>query len=106
VFYQGYYEDCISRAYYSMYLAAKALLKTRKIEVKTHKGVISKFGSEFIEDGTIEKEYSKSIHKIEELREESDYLTFRKITEKEAKTVILDAKKFRDRIKIAINNLK
>ena len=39
----GFYEDAVSRAYYSMYFAAKALLLKRNITVKTHKGLLSKF---------------------------------------------------------------
>ena len=38
---EGFYEDAVSRAYYSMYFAAKALLLKRDITVKTHKGLQS-----------------------------------------------------------------
>ena len=40
LFEEGIYEDAISRAYYSMYYATKALLRMRGIFTKTHKGLI------------------------------------------------------------------
>lgn len=48
----GFYEDAVSRAYYSMYFAAKALLLKRDITVKTHKGLLFKFGLEFVDEGS------------------------------------------------------
>ncbi len=89
-----------------MFLAAKALLKTKEIDVKTHKGVISKFGLEFVESDIIEKEYGRAIHEAEELREEADYSTFRRISEEETKDVIENAERFVDRIKIAIEDFR
>ena len=43
-----FYNDAASRAYYSMYHAAKALLLIRDVSPKTHKGVIQAFGLEFV----------------------------------------------------------
>ncbi len=85
-----------------MFLAAKALLKTKEYDAKTHKGIISKFGLEFVEKGFIEKEYGRAIHEAQELREEADYSTFRKISEEESKAVLDDAVRFVERIKKAI----
>ncbi len=39
----GYFKDAVSRAYYCMYNAARALLLTKDISPKTHKGLIAKF---------------------------------------------------------------
>jgi uncharacterized protein (UPF0332 family) len=38
----GYYDDAVSRAYYSMHFAARTLLLTKDITPKTHKGLIAK----------------------------------------------------------------
>ena len=35
LFENGYYDDAVSRAYYGMYFAAKALLLTKNISTKT-----------------------------------------------------------------------
>ncbi|WP_456474666.1 HEPN domain-containing protein [Candidatus Pyrohabitans sp.] len=103
---EGYYEDAISRAYYSMFFAAKALLKTKEIDAKTHRGVISKFGLEFVQKDIIERKYGKAIHEAEELREEADYSIFRPIYKEEAEFVIDAAEKFLNRIKKAINDFR
>ena len=99
---EGYYDDAVSRAYYSMYFAARALLLTKDIAPKTHKGLISKFGLEFIDTGFIERTYGRALNVAEEDREDADYSITCEITEEEAKTVIEDAEKFIDRINRAI----
>lgn len=43
-----YFKDAVSRAYYCMYNAARALLLTKDVSPKTHKGLIAKFGEEFM----------------------------------------------------------
>jgi uncharacterized protein (UPF0332 family) len=95
---EGFYEDAISRAYYSMYFAAKALLLKKSIIVKTHRGLISKFGLEFVSKGLVEEYYGRALRIAEELREEADYSISRKISEEEAEAVVDDAEKFLNRI--------
>ena len=105
---EGYYDDAVSRAYYSMYFAARALLLTKDIAPKTLKGLrlISKFGLEFIDTGFIERTYGRALNVAEEDREDADYSITCEITEEEAKTVIEDAKKFIDRINRAVKEMK
>ena len=102
----GFYEDAVSRAYYSMYFAAKALLLKRNITVKTHKGLLSKFGLEFVDEGVVEKYYGRALRIAEELREEADYSITREISKEEAESIVEDAEKFLDRILRALRELK
>ena len=102
---EGFYEDAVSRAYYSMYFAAKALLLKRDITVKTHKGLLSKFGLEFVDEGVVEKYYGRALRIAEELREEADYSIFRDISKEEAEAIVKDAEKFLVRIKEAIKEI-
>lgn len=51
--------DTISEAYYSMFHAAKALLTLKDHHPKTHKGLISEFGLQFVASGSIEDFYGK-----------------------------------------------
>jgi uncharacterized protein (UPF0332 family) len=39
---ERFYDDAVSRAYYSMFFSTVALLLTRNIRVKTHKGLIAR----------------------------------------------------------------
>ena len=102
---EGFYEDAVSRAYYSMYFAAKALLLKRDITVKTHKGLLSKFGLEFVNEGVVEKYYGRALRIAEELREEVDYSISREISKEEAEAIVKDAEKFLVRIKEAIKEI-
>lgn len=102
---KGFYEDAVSRAYYSMYFAATALLLTKNITVKTHKGLISKFGMEFVNKDVVEGYYGRALRIAEELREESEYSISREIPADESKSVIEDAKNFLNRIKQAIDQV-
>ena len=101
-----FFEDAVSRAYYSMYFAAKALLLKKDITVKTHKGLLSKFGLEFVNEGVVEEYYGRALRIAEELREEADYSISREITKEDAESIIEDAEKFLERIKRAIRELK
>lgn len=105
LFKEGFYEDAVSRAYYSMYFAASALLLSKDITVKTHKGLIIKFGLEFVNKGVVDRYYGRALQIAEELREESEYSISREIKGEETESVIEDAKKFLERIKDAIDEL-
>ncbi len=105
LFKEGFYEDSVSRAYYCMYFAAKALLLKKDITTKTHRGLLSKFGLEFVNAGVIEEYYGKALRIAEELREEADYSITRKISKEEAESVIEDAEKFLDRLKRALEEM-
>lgn len=98
----GYYNDAVSRAYYSMFYAARALLSTREIYPKGHKGVILKFGLEFVREDFIEKVYGRALSHAKDRREAADYDIEKKISEEEAESIVEDAKRFLERI-IVIN---
>lgn len=102
LFEEEIYEDAISRAYYSMYYATKALLRTRGIFTKTHKGLIAKFGLEFVKHGEIGEEYASMISTVEERRERADYDVYYEPSRYEAEKIIADSERYLERIKEAI----
>lgn len=67
------FEDAASRAYYAMFHAAKALLISRDVVPKTHKGLISKFGEEFVKTHEIDKEKLRELSHGFRMRMKSDY---------------------------------
>ncbi|ASJ08975.1 HEPN domain-containing protein [Thermococcus siculi] len=102
----GFYRDAMSRAYYAMFYAASALLRAKGIITKSHRGVIAKFGLEFVNEGTIEAYYAKALSLAETLRERADYdATFRP-TKDEAEELVEDAKRFVERIEKALEEMK
>jgi uncharacterized protein (UPF0332 family) len=49
------YDDAISRAYYCMYYATKSILCLKGKYPRTHRGLVSQFGLEFVKEGLIEE---------------------------------------------------
>lgn len=94
LFVTGFYSDAVSRAYYAMFYAARALLSEKNIYPKTHRGVISQFGLKFVKEGEFEKEIFDLFARAQEDREEADYGLLSEIEEEEAKKIIEGADKF------------
>lgn len=90
----GFYSDAVSRAYYAMFYAARALLSEQNIYPKTHHGVISQFGLKFVKGGQFEKEIFDLFARAQEDREEADYGLLAEIEEEEAKKILEGAEQF------------
>ena len=97
----GDYSDSVSLSYYAMFLTAKALLIKKNIFPKTHSGLISTFGKEYVKDGTFNLEIYRNFARTQTLRETADYeavdniskrLAIEKITQ--AEEFVKEAKKF------------
>ena len=87
-------QSIVNRTYYAMFYAAIALLqKIGKVPSK-HTGVISLFDTEFVLKGIFPKELSKDLHKAFELRQVTDYKTFKPISKEKAEDIIVRAKHF------------
>ena len=102
----GFYRDAMSRAYYAMFYTASALLRAKGIVTKSHRGVIAKFGLEFVTEGTIERYYAKALSLAESLRERADYDATFQPGEEEARELVEDAKAFVERIEKALEELR
>jgi uncharacterized protein (UPF0332 family) len=50
LFESGHYPDAVSRAYYGVYEAARALLLLKDVEASTHAGIGNRLGFHFRED--------------------------------------------------------
>jgi uncharacterized protein (UPF0332 family) len=78
------FADSISRAYYAIFHAARAILLTKDVDPETHNGAISLFGLHFVKPGIIENKYGKIFNEAKDDRESSDYLVIRKFSKTEA----------------------
>ncbi len=63
------------------YLCSSAGL-TKDISPKTHRGLISKFGEEFMKMEDEAKNYAAILHKAEDLREMADYGVFKEMSKR------------------------
>ena len=68
-----FYDECVSRCYYSMFYLVQGLFMERGLQYSTHSGLISQFGKHFVKDGPLDKEYSKILNKGFERRMLGDY---------------------------------
>jgi uncharacterized protein (UPF0332 family) len=102
----GKLRDSISRAYYSMFHAAKALLILKGVNPRKHSGAIRMFGLHFVDSGFIERVYAKYITYAFSLRSKADYDVYYEPNYEEAEHVVESAERFLERIKRALGELK
>ena len=86
--------DAISRAYYAAYHWARALLYTKGLESKTHRGVIQLLGLHFVREGMLAEEAVHLLGQLADNREASDYSASVRFTEDESRQAIESAKRF------------
>lgn len=73
--------------------------------MKTHTGLRSAFGAEFIQTGVVEKEFGRILSRGEHLREEADYGSEKIMSRDEAEALLISAASFVKIIKDIINKL-
>jgi uncharacterized protein (UPF0332 family) len=84
----GDYDGAANRAYYSLFHAEKALLRTKGIPGDTHKHVHLSVAKEFIKTGELPKDTSRKIEALEGARHLADYSSLKKIDKEQAKNTI------------------
>ncbi|BDZ70603.1 HEPN domain-containing protein [Methanobacterium petrolearium] len=102
LFSNGYYGDAVSRSYYAMFFAAKALLSKRSNYPRTHRGLISQFGREFVKTGEFNHKVFNILTRAQEDREEADYGLLPEIGKKEAEIIIDGAEVFLQECEVKI----
>ena len=100
----GEYEDAASRAYYSIFHAAKAALMSEGVVSKTHEGTIREFGLKFIKEGKLPKELGIIFSDARSLRETADYAVTPLIKPEDAKWSVEAAEEFLRRIAEYLKN--
>ena len=90
----GLYQDAVSRAYYAVFQAARAVLATKSLDSKKHSGVISLFNKDFIKTGKLPRDFGKILKKAKDLRQASDYNDFYLVSKEEAKDAVESAERF------------
>ncbi len=73
LFEAGDHDFAVSRAYYAMFYAARALLLTRNVRRSKHSGVLAAFNSEFVQGGNVPAELFALLRDGFEDRAEGDY---------------------------------
>lgn len=92
------YESSVSRTYYAMFYSVQAMLLTKKLSFSSHKGIISAFGEHFVKTGIFPKEMSRELNRAFEKRQIGDYGHKFLISEEEAERILVNGKKFVEKI--------
>lgn len=74
----GHTEGACNRAYYAMFDAAHAALWEKGVEnddapIKTHNGLLARFGKELVQKGFIEASLGKALNTVQNFRQIADY---------------------------------
>lgn len=66
---QQLYADAVSRAYYAVFQAARAVLATKQLDSRKHSGIIGLFNQHFVKTGILPKDYGKILKSARDLRQ-------------------------------------
>lgn len=105
LFDKEFYREAVSRAYYSMFHAAQALLFIKNVYPKSHKGVIQKFGEEFIKPGLLERKIGHMLAQTETMRLKADYDVGVKIDKEECEEILTNCEFFLSKVKETIKGI-
>lgn len=91
---EGELHGAVSRAYYGVFHAAKAILYTKGIKAKTHSGARALFGEYIIKPGIIGKEFADILRNLFNARQLSDYEVYAELDRDEVQMLLTQAEKF------------
>ncbi len=92
---EGLFDDAISRSYYAIFYAAKALLIRDGVTAgSNHSAVIAAFGREYAKSGKIEPRFHQMLIENFEWRQKADYDVFWNADRETAKGLVEDAHSF------------
>lgn len=101
----GEYEDAVSRAYYSAFHAAHAVLLTEGLTADTHQGLVNLFGLHFVKPGKFPRQFGKFLANLKDDRESSDYEIYSGVDQETAKRAVEEAKAFLSAIEAYLKKL-
>ena len=99
LFEDGLFEDALSRAYYVILHAARAVLLAEGVRVKSHKAVRRLFGQHMIKTGKLASRYAAILAEEQDDRYLADYDVIFNPEKERVEKRIDDARKFLETIK-------
>ncbi len=88
------YDDAVSRAYYSCFHAAQAVLLTEDLSADSHQGVVNLFGLHFVKTGKFDKKFGRMLVNLKDDRENGDYEIYSAIDRDVAESAVQEARDF------------
>lgn len=94
LFKDGDIDFAASRAYYSLFYTAEALLLSRGLSFSRHSAVIANFGKEFAKTGLLNPKFHHYLTESQDRRNIGDYSVLAEVTKKEVREMLGWAKEF------------
>lgn len=88
------FDDCVSRAYYAMFHAGRAVLFVLGYKAKTHSGLIHLFKLHVTDAGLLPGDFARWLNFDKDLRENGDYETAVRLSREQAEEVLRHAQAF------------
>ena len=95
---EKHFKDSLSRSYYAMFSAVRALLALKELDSSKHSGVISLFNQHFVKTNLVDASFGRMLRKAQYSRERSDYGDYVLVTLDEAQKQLNNAEKFIEEI--------
>ncbi|MGX8698763.1 MAG: HEPN domain-containing protein [bacterium] len=96
----GSYRSAANRSYYTVFHAMRAVLALNGIDMKHHSGIISEFRRLYIKTGVFDKEMSKIINELFDVRTMSDYNDFFVLSKADVEEQVRNAELFLSKVKL------
>jgi uncharacterized protein (UPF0332 family) len=97
------FADSVSRSYYAIFQAARALLALEGTESRKHSGVISLFNRHFVKTGKVDRRLGVIVKDARRSREMADYTELAEFSPEDAEAQLADAEAFVGVIEAAIS---
>lgn len=98
LFSHGQLSDAVSRLYYYLYHAVRALLLSKGLEPKTHEGTLRLLSMHFVKTGLLNVETSHIFTRLMKYREEADYNPSYSFTQNDYERFRKEAEAFHARV--------
>jgi len=102
----GNFRDSISRSYYAIFTAVRAVLAVDHVDFSKHAGVIAYFQKEYVKTGQFDKKYSKILQNAFQIRSNCDYSDFFIISKSDAEEQYSNAQDMINAITIYLQSLE
>ncbi len=94
LFKDGDVDFAASRAYYSLFYTAEALLLSRGLSFSSHSSVIANFGKEFAKTGMLNPKFHHYLTESQDRRNIGDYSILAEVTREQVREMLSWAKEF------------
>jgi uncharacterized protein (UPF0332 family) len=91
---ENHWNASANRLYYACFYAVSALLLKNGLNTSTHNGVKTEFLKSFIKSGIISKQSGRTYSRLFNLRQEGDYLDFKRLEKSDVESFFSEVNEF------------